>query len=118
MKIKMHHQKELISRNHNSPIWTWYNIFTSDDGSFSSPGSVFGSVLTSLPPHSVLTVLEVVEVVDEAPAVDGEDEGLDDDKAEKLLKFFFTLVTQASIGRRRFFSSPWTTDFTVGRCTS
>ena len=104
----MHHQKG-----------TWYNIFTSDDGSFSSPGSVFGSVLTSLPPPSVLTVLVVVEeVVDEAPAVDGEDEGLDDDKAEKLLKFFFTLVTQASIGRRRFFSSPWTTDFTVGRCTS
>ena len=59
-----------------------------------------------------------MEVVDEAPAVDGEDEGLDDDKAEKLLKFFFTLVTQASIGRRRFFSRPWTTDFTVGRCTS
>ena len=115
----MHHQKDLISRIHctmYSPIWTWYNIFTSDDGSFSSPGSV----LTSLPPPSVLRVLVVVveEVVDEAPAVDGEDEGLDDDKAEKLLKFFFTLVTQASIGRRRFFSSPWTTDFTVGRCTS
>ena len=118
----MHHQKEFPAfttlQYQYSPIGSWYNIFTSDDGSFSSPGSVFGSVLTSLPPTSVLTVLVVVEVVDEAPAVDGEDEGLDDDKAEKLLKFFFTLVTQASIGRRRFFSSPWTTDFTVGRCTS
>ena len=72
--------------------------------------------MTSLPPPSVLTVgVVALEVVDEAPV---EVEDVDDDKAEKLLKFFFTLVTQASMGKRRFFSSPWTTDFTVGRCTS